>query len=106
MPSALSTSPLYRGMPSIVSISNSHPCGISSAAARNNALLSEPRRRLPDIPMIVGKVNFLPRTRALYPSPPAYLHPDDARMYPISDIVQDVLLRHPIAEHGNTRVEY
>jgi len=45
-------------MPSIVSIRNSDPRGISSAAARSNAELYEPRRKLPDIPTIVDTKIF------------------------------------------------
>src|SRR6185369_12798835 len=54
IPSAASTSPLYKGMPSIVSIFNSAPVGISSVAARRSAELNEARRRLPEIPIIVA----------------------------------------------------
>ena len=61
-PSAVSTSPLYNGMPSILSILSSAPPGINSAAVRRSAVLNEPRRRLPEIPMIVGTVVFLSTT--------------------------------------------
>jgi hypothetical protein len=43
----------------MLSIFNSDPDGISSAAARSNAELNEPRRRLPDIPTIVDTNYFL-----------------------------------------------
>ena len=58
MPSAASTSPLYSGMPSILSVWSAALLGISSTAARSSALLNEPRRRLPEIPTILDTVLF------------------------------------------------
>src|SRR6266850_4562014 len=40
-------------MPSILSILSSAPAGINSTAARSRAVLNEPRRKLPETPIIV-----------------------------------------------------
>src|SRR5882672_10174947 len=40
-------------MPSILSILSSESVGINSTGARNSAELKEPRRKLPEIPIIV-----------------------------------------------------
>ena len=48
-----SRSPSYSGMPRIDSIAIVVPAGASSAAARNSMALNDPRRKLPENPMMV-----------------------------------------------------
>ncbi|MGV0975454.1 MAG: hypothetical protein ACOYBO_05950, partial [Azonexus sp.] len=63
-PEALSASPSYKGKPAIDSIRNSLSEGISEAAARSNAELYEPRRKLPDKPIRVSMmVSFKVQTK-------------------------------------------
>ena len=45
----------------MLSITNSEPCGINSAAARSSAVLNDPRRRLPEIPTILVMTDGLQR---------------------------------------------
>jgi len=49
------------GIPSILSILSSTPTGIDAAAARSNAELNEPRRKLPETPIIVV-ITYLPES--------------------------------------------
>ena len=46
-----SSSPLYRGMPRRSRTSSVEPAGSTAAAARSNAVLNEPARRLPETPI-------------------------------------------------------